>query len=201
MTRPKIQTRVRQQQIVQAALDIVADSGPRALSMANVAGRLGLVPSAIYRHFGSKEAMLLAAIDLVKDKLLENVTLACRASADPMEQLHELMVRHVRMLRENLAIPRVVFSDEVHGGLPKLRAKARGVFRGYLARVAGIVRRGQETGQVRPEADPRAAAMLFMGMIQPAAILWHLSGGRSEVLGQVERSWELYRAALTGGGK
>jgi AcrR family transcriptional regulator len=197
MARPKLDTSIRQQQIVQAALDIVADYGPKALSMARVASRLGMVPSAIYRHFAGKDAMLDAAMDLIGRKLMDNVTAATGLTADPMQQLRELLLRHVRMIRENLAIPRVVFSEDALGASVERKARARDILRGYLAAIAGIIEGGQAQGAIRRELDSKTAAMIFMGLILPAGILWHVTDGRFDVTRHAERAWQIFSRAMS----
>ncbi|MBI2220156.1 MAG: helix-turn-helix transcriptional regulator [Acidobacteria bacterium] len=51
----KLDTEIRQEQIAQAALAVVARHGIRRLSIASVARRVGIVPSAPYRHFENKD--------------------------------------------------------------------------------------------------------------------------------------------------
>ena len=87
MATEKLETEVRQQQIAQAALALVAAKGVAELSMAGVAQRLGLVPSAIYRHFKSKDEVLDATILHIRQRLMENVRAARVSTADPVECL------------------------------------------------------------------------------------------------------------------
>ena len=56
MALEKLNSEVRQEQYVQAALGLVAADGLKNLSVARVARRMGLVPSALYRHFPGKDA-------------------------------------------------------------------------------------------------------------------------------------------------
>ena len=76
MADAKLQTRIRREQIAAAALQLVASEGVKRLSIAAVARRVGLVPSGIYRHFKSKDAMLDAVLDLLDAKLQANVEAA-----------------------------------------------------------------------------------------------------------------------------
>jgi len=67
-----LDTQVRQEQITQAALNLISANGLKGLSVAGVAKRIGLVPSAIYRHFNSKDQIIDATVDLIFDRLLGN---------------------------------------------------------------------------------------------------------------------------------
>ena len=192
----KLDTDVRQEQIAEAALKIIADRGLGGLNMARLARRVGIVPSAIYRHFEGKEQVLDAVLDLIGSRLRENVSSVCGEMQNPLEQLHALLMRHVALIRENEAIPRLIFSESVYGGEPARRRKLYGIIQGYLKRIADIVKEGQETGQIQSDIAPEKVAVMFLGMIQPGAILWHLSDGEFDVTKQAETAWEVFSAAL-----
>jgi len=192
----KLGTEVRQEQIAQAALDLIAARGLKGLSVAGVARRVGLVPSAIYRHFKGKEDVLDAVLDLLRGKLLGNVRAVCDETNDPIEQLRRLLLRHVALIRENQAIPRVVFSEEVIGGRAARKAKVYGIIRSYLNKVAAIVRRGQREGQIRTDVRAATLSVMFLGLVQPPAVLWLMSGGTFNVTRHVAEAWPMFSGAI-----
>src|SRR3989304_7015229 len=114
----KRKTEERREQLTQAVLEIISTHGLRRLSVARVARRVGLVPSAIYRHFRSKEQMLDAALDFIRERLMQNVSAVCEETKDPLERLKRLSMRHARLIRESQALPRIVFSEEIYSGFP-----------------------------------------------------------------------------------
>jgi AcrR family transcriptional regulator len=191
MSFEKLNTRVRRQQIAQEALKLVDSHGLKGLSMAGVARRSGLVPSGIYRHFKSKDEVLDGVLTLIHDRLFGNVNAVCEETQDPMERLRRLLVRHVQLIRENRAIPRVLFSEDVYGGHPQRKERVYGMISGYLNRVQEIVRQGQREGRIRKDLDPATVSLMFLGMIQSAAILWHLSDGRFDVTRHAKRAWKI----------
>lgn len=196
MSLEKLRTEVRREQIAQAVLALVADRGLRGLSMGGLARRVGLVPSAIYRHFRSKEEALDAALDLIGERLLGNVAAVRGLSSDSLGRLRELLRRHVTLIRENGAIPRVVFSDAVFHGPSRRRGRVWKMIRSYLASVAAMVEEGQEEGAIRADLDPHTASVMFLGLIQPSAILWALSDGSFDIMRQADESWALFRAVI-----
>lgn len=194
----KLDTQVRREQIAQATLELVAAGGLRKLSVAAVARRVGLVPSALYRHFKSKDEVLDVTLELIQDKLLDNVRAVREETGDALEQLHGLLMRHVRMIRENRGIPQVIFSQDAYVGHPERRNQTYLGIRRYLVELARIIRRGQEDGQVGPDVDADAAAVMFLGLITPSAVLWHLSDGDFDVTRQAQRAWPLFLKAIQG---
>lgn len=200
MSDQKLHSPVRREQIAEAVVHLVAAQGVNRLSVAAVARRVGLVPSGIYRHFRNKEEMILAALDRIEARLEANVRAAAEESSDPLDQLRSLLMRHIRIIREGRAVPRILFSDEGPGGHSERTARVQQILGAYLGQIADLVRRGQVEGKIRPEVDPATAALLFIGMVLPAGMMWHLSDGRFDVTRHAERAWQLYRGALVAEG-
>lgn len=196
MSKQKLETRVRREQIAEAALGLVASQGVRRLSIAAVARRVGLVPSGIYRHYKNKDQMLGAVLDLLERRLLGIVEAAVSRSPDPLEQLQEVLMSHIRFIREGRAIPRMIFSEDAHGDNPERKARILEILSAYLGQIAELVRRGQRQGRIRPELDPETVTMTFIGMIAPAGIRWHLSDGAFDVTSHAERAWPMFQAAV-----
>jgi AcrR family transcriptional regulator len=193
---PKLDTQIRQEQILEAALAIISERGLKGLSLGGTARRIGVVPSAIYRHFASKEALLTALIDVIELRLGENVKAVCEQTEQAFERLQLLLERHVVLIRQNQGIPRVVFSAEVAGGSPTHRRRVHRVVTGYLERISQIIQEGQRRGHIRADLNPDVTALLFLGIIQPAAFLWNLSDGGFDVTRHTRQAWEIFQRAV-----
>ncbi|HOX08070.1 MAG TPA: TetR/AcrR family transcriptional regulator [Planctomycetota bacterium] len=196
MSLEKLGTEVRRRQIAAAALEALAAGGPKALSVGAVARRVGLVPSAIYRHFRGKDEMTVAAIGLFRERIMENIRAVREESPDALERLESVLNRHVRMIRDNIAMPRVVFSDSLAGGPAGAKKLVLGNIRLYLDGLADIIKEGQAAGTIRPELAPETTAVMFLGLIMPAAILWHLTEGGFDVTRHAARAWSTFRNAI-----
>ena len=196
MAAAKLDTHIRREQIAEAALSLVADRGLSRLSMAAVARRVGLVPSAIYRHFKNKDEVLLAVLDRIETRMEENVRAAGEETPDPLQRIRGLLMRHVRFLREGRAVPRLIFADDFHRGHPERNARVQRIIAGYLGRIGQFVRQGQEEGGIRPDLDPATIAMMVLGIVVPAGILWHVTEGGFDVTRHAERAWQILRQAI-----
>jgi len=194
----KIQTQIRKDQIVRAVLDLISRHGLKGLNVAAVARQIGLVPSALYRHFKGKEEMVDAALEIIQRRLLGNVDAVCKETEDPLERLRLLLGRHLEMIRDNQAIPRIIFSEEVYAEYPNRKKKVYHLVRTFLSKVETIVRLGQKTGQIRKDFEPEMVSVLFLGLFQPAAVLWYLSDGRYDVSLHLHRAWPIFKAAIKG---
>lgn len=184
-------TEVRREQLAQAALDLIGSRGLKGLNIGAVAERVGIVPSGVYKHFRDREELIDAALDLIGDRLAGNVDTVCGEADDPVECLGRLAERHLELIQLSQGIPRVAFSDDVYLGRPDRKAKVHGFVRRYLDAVADLVRRGQTSGRLRPEIDADTVAVLFLGLVQPLGILWHLSDGTFDAKTRLGDAWQI----------
>ncbi|MCF8076502.1 MAG: TetR/AcrR family transcriptional regulator [Desulfotignum sp.] len=197
MSARKTGTQQRQEQITQAALDLINDQGVSGLSIAGIARRVGIHPSALYRHFASKDAVLDAVLDLIRQRLLDNVAHVREKTPVPLKQLNLLFTRHIAMLSENQAIPHVVFSDAVYNGQPDRKAKVAQIITTYLKEVETIIDSGRENGTICKEMSPATASVMFLGMIMPAAVLWNVSEGTFDMAAHINTAWPAYERSIT----
>ncbi len=192
MRAAKTKTEIRHEQIAQAALRLIARRGFHHLNVAAVAREVGVVPSAIYRHYRGKDEVLDAVLDLVSQRLLGNVDSARQAAANAPARLGLLLGLHAQLIQNDVPVPRVVFSEEIFTGNPARRRRVQQIFQEYLAQVAQLIREGQRDGEIRREFPAGTLAMMFLGLIQPAAMLWLMSGGKSDFSRRVRNSWQVF---------
>lgn len=186
----------RRDQITRAALAIVDEQGTGALSVASVAHRVGVAPSALYRHYPDKDAMVAAMLARLGEGVGANLGRAqAEGEADALAALSGLLTRHVEFVLENRGFPFLIFSDLVqqHPARRDLMRASLDHFRGV---VAHLLRLGQQQGRVRADLDPESAAFAFFGLFVPPALHWHLSGGRTDLAGIVRRAWSVFHAGV-----
>lgn len=196
MSTERLERQVRREQIALAALTVIAAGGLRGLSIAAVTRRVGLVPSAIYRHFRSKEELIDAILELIHRRLQANLDAARTAGRDPLDTLRQALLRHVSMIRESQVVPQLLFSEDIYARRPERKARVLEIVRAYMGGVAEIVREGQREGSIRRELDPGALAVMFLGLVQPGAVLWFLSDGGFDVTRHATRGWGLFREVI-----
>jgi copper-containing nitrite reductase len=164
--------------------------------MQRVTRRVGLTPSAIYRHFQSKDDVLKALLALIQARLLANVRAVCAETPDPLDRRRRLLQRQLQLIRENPAIPRIIFAEEVSSGHPERQATVSRIIRGFLERVEDLMRQGQQAGRIRLDVKPDTLALVFLGLIQLTAFLWHISGGALDVAAHADQARQVFSEAI-----
>lgn len=192
MTTEKIATAVRKEQIVEAALNILSDNEIKKLKMADIAQYMGLAPSALYRHFRNRDAIMGAVLEHIRGSLYKNLEKVRQKTDDAIERLRELLFLHIKLVGYRQGIPRMIFSDELWGQKRERRQKMYRIVTGYLAEIEDIVREGQDKGQIKKSVDPQVVSKMFFGIVQPAALLWHMSEGRYDLDAHVAGAWSVF---------
>jgi hypothetical protein len=66
----------------------------------------------------------------------------------------------------------------------------------YLSRIEEIVREGQQKGEISREVDAGTISLIFLGVIQPAAILSDASGKTFDLMTHVQKAWPIFVRAI-----
>jgi AcrR family transcriptional regulator len=168
---PRTRDPARKQRILDAAADLVARYGFSSVSMEDIGGAVGITASAIYRHYDSKTAVLVAMFDRVIDRLLsEGQQLAARADADPREALRQLIEGQISFVVDDRDVAQVYFREIAN--LPEAdRRRLRRKQRLYLEEWVHLLT------ELRPGLDDPAARTIVhcaIGAIQ--STLQHSAG-------------------------
>jgi AcrR family transcriptional regulator len=110
--------------LLDAALAIVHESGPDALTFAAIASRVGLAPATIVQRFGSKPALLQAALLRAWDLLDEQTAAAARRAGDGATGVVALLARlSGQYAAHDFAEQLLVLREDLRD--PVLRARGR----------------------------------------------------------------------------
>lgn len=183
-------TELRQEEIIEAALQLVERHGLENLSIADIAASIQLVPSAIYRHFKGKEEIIEGLIDSVGQALHENILYVQQAEMGTEKRLKLLFNLHLQFVTRKQAIPQILFSLLGSSKNLALKQKMLAVIAVYVEKIRKIIADGQAAGEIAANVDAMAAAMLFLGLIQPLVILSQNSGQLMD--SYQETSWCIY---------
>ncbi len=196
MKTKKLSSHIRKEQIVDAALKLLGDSDVRKLKITDIATSLNLVPSALYRHFNSKDAILMAILDYIEEKFAKNLKDVRETQDNTIDQLHELLIRHVRLISQHHGIPRIIFSDEFWGQKNVKKRRLYELVSAYLGKLERIIAEGQNKEEIRSDLDPAVAARMFLGIIQPGALLSFMSEGEFDIEEHATKAWPVYKNML-----
>jgi AcrR family transcriptional regulator len=142
--------RLRRARLLDATAELVAERGFHAVGIADIGAAAGVSGSAIYRHFSSKQEILVALLDTVVDGLLAQATAIVREHDDPDSCLDTLVRAHIAFALRDRAVIRV-YSQEINHLPAEDRRRIRRTQRDYAAVWSAVL------AELRPELDAEAA--------------------------------------------
>lgn len=155
----------RREKILRAAGEQFARRGYHAVSLADIGAAAGIVGSGIYRHFTSKSAILVALLDQVMSRLIEEAGEILATEPDAARQLEALIQGQVAFAVDDRYLVRL-WQREVHV-LPEAdRRRLRRLQRLYVEEWVHLL------AELRPgvgDGQARALVHAAIGAIQSVA--------------------------------
>ncbi|AEA26602.1 TetR/AcrR family transcriptional regulator [Pseudonocardia benzenivorans] len=151
-----------ERRVLDAAMALIARSGSRAVTLAEVGEAAGYSRGIVYHHFGSRERLLEAVVDQAQRFDIPGY------QGDGLDHLVRIIEAYLRNVVRRTPSARAflqlwgeaIAADPV---LAPLFARRDADFRQLLA---DVVRQGVADGSVRPDANPAAAAVLIVGLVR-----------------------------------
>lgn len=157
-------TAERQEEILEAASRLLLRDGIASLTMATLAEAVGVTTGALFRHFPSRDAILVALAERVASRL--RADLSTPAQGDPEARLRAFVAARLGTVSKAPAAPAMVLSPDVHLALPPAgRAALAGVVRETFAHLSALIAEGQREGRFRDDLPPQGAAASVLGLI------------------------------------
>ncbi|MFH0917100.1 MAG: TetR/AcrR family transcriptional regulator [bacterium] len=163
-TSKRIPAGERRKRIVEATLRLVADGGIQGATTARIAAAVDMSEGTLYRLFGSKTGILVAALDTVYDHFFQMMA-SCRQE-DPIERLRELGAIHTRSVvsskNDHYISPLFEFiSAPTALGLHDAVAERQ---QRVLDALAGVVEEGKAAGTIPAAVDSQQVAWTLLSV-------------------------------------
>jgi len=166
----------RRGEILTAALRAFRERGYHAVTLDDIAGKIGVRKTALYHYFADKESILY---ECHRMSLAELGRLRGRARDrfdSPAERLRFMISEHVHVMTETLHGPPSAF--EVSSLSPEHQRKVIAGRDEYERALRNTIQEGMDGGVFRP-VDPKVAAFVILGAINWIA-RWYSPGGSSD---------------------
>ncbi len=172
----------RQTEIIETALELIAEKGIQGLTIKNLSKKIGISEPAIYRHFESKTDILLAIIDNFKQLsgMMAGILPSIEGSA--FDKIEFLFSKIVQLFIEAPSHISVIFSEEVFKNDPALKNKIIEVLDKNEQTIEGIITTGQQNGDVRDDIDSKNLALIVMGSLRFLVKQWDIKGHRDNLV-------------------
>lgn len=181
---------------VASVVELAAVSNPSDITTTAIAERMGVTQGALFKHFPTKEAILLAVVTWVADTLLSRVDDAIATADSPLGALESLFLAHATFVAAHPGAPRLVFAELQRAKRSTAGRAVQALMQRYSDRVTTILGDARTAGQLDPALDIEAAAVLFVGTIQGLVMQSLLSGDIGRIGREAPRVFAIYRRGI-----
>lgn len=169
---------------VEAVIELAAEQNPAEITTTAIADRMGLTQGALFRHFPTKDTILEAAMSWVSERLMARVDKAAQNADSPLAALEAMFLAHIDFVAKHPGVPRMLFGELQRSGKTLAKTMAQALIQQYGGRLRRLLEDGKAAGELDPDLDVDAAAVLFIGMIQ-GLVMQSLIAGK---VGQIRRA-------------
>lgn len=177
-----------------SVLEIFSSSDFHKANIRDVAKRAGISFSTIYNHYGSKEKLVFAIVDVWLGRLTERIVDHLQGIEDLKEKLRKVFWLQLDYYERHSELGRILFMT-----LPMQTWMADESFRQkkMMNLLLDALRKGQQDGVLN--SGVRAGILLdfILGMVQRSFFMWVARGQKESLAGQANELFEMVWRAIT----
>ena len=166
----------RQQQIMNASIELIAEQSIQGLTIKNIAKKIKLTEGAIYRHFPSKNDILLGILQSFKEASKKTLVESCESDRPALDQIKSIFTRNVQYFSEKPAVTAVIFSESIFQNEAHLSKEVFSLLEMHERALNCIIERGQKQNEIRNDIAERELTIIVIGSIRYTVKKWRLSG-------------------------
>jgi TetR/AcrR family fatty acid metabolism transcriptional regulator len=174
----------RQIEIMEAATKRIDQYGIQELTIKNLAADLHLSEAALYRHFKSKNEILLGLLSyFIYDMNTRLAPIIEKTDENPSTLLREIFESQLASFAARPAIVSVIFSEGIFQFNKELSMKVAIMMEIMQVNIGTIVSRGQNEKKIAKLLGSDAITTIIMGSMRMVVLKWKLSGNKSNLVG------------------
>lgn len=173
----------RQIEIMEAAMYRIDKFGIQELTIKNLATDLNLSEAALYRHFKSKNEILLGMLSYfiieMNDRLAKIVD---DKEKHPSELLKNIFISQLNTFVHKPAIVSVIFSEGIFQFNKDLNEQVSSIMLIMQKNINALIERGQIDGSYERLLGVETITTIIMGSMRMVVLKWKITGNKSNLL-------------------
>ncbi|MBK7086368.1 MAG: TetR/AcrR family transcriptional regulator [Flavobacteriales bacterium] len=166
----------RQLEIMEAAGQLMTESGYAALTTKRLAERMGFSEPALYRHFKNKEEILLTMLHYLAASMEERLTEVTARVSDPSERVVAMFDSHFRFFTQYPHFLMAIFASGVLDQTPALDKGITDLMEVKRRHLLATIKEGQAKGVFTDAFPAELLTTIAMGTFRLHMLRWRMSG-------------------------
>lgn len=165
----------RQLEIIEAAGEILTESGLAGLTTKNLAAKMGFVESALYRHFNGKEEIIVTMLQYLADDMDKRLTACVAEIDDPVEKLKAVFNDQFDFFGKHPHFLVAVFSEGLLEESKNINAAIMLLMATKRKHLLPIIKQGQLEGIIKTSASAEDILHIIMGSFRLHMLQWRIT--------------------------
>lgn len=166
----------RQQEIMEHAIDLIAEKGIQGMTMKNLSKRLGITEPAIYRHYENKIDILLSLLEYFTATTSGIFQEQFNSELKAIERIEIIFQKHFEAFVKTPALVAVIFSEEIFRNEQVLSDRVKQIMEHNAAAIARIIEAGKQKGEISSAISTQQLTTIFMGSLRLLVKKWQMNG-------------------------
>lgn len=189
-----VATAPTRERLLASTLELLAEGGYQAASVAAITSRAGVAAGTLYRHFGSKEELFVELFREMSGREVEAMHAAAEGGSSPLARLEAAIETFARRALIQPRVSWALLAEPVDALVDAERLEYR---RRYRDLVVTLLDSAAESGEI-PPCDAQVLAAAIVGGVGEA-LVGPLSSGRADTDALVAELLGFTRAAAGAG--
>lgn len=173
----------RQIEIIEAATKRIDECGIQDLTIKTLAADLNLSEAALYRHFKSKNEILLGLLTYFIEEMKERLdVILSKKNRNASELLRDIFDSQLKTFVQKPSVVSVIFSESIFQFNKELASTVSSMMELMQNHIEGIVKKGITNGSFNKIAGVATTATIIMGGMRITVLKWKLSGHKSDLI-------------------
>lgn len=173
----------RQIEIIEAATKRIDEHGIQDLTIKTLAADLNLSEAALYRHFKSKNEILLGLLTYFIEEMKGRFAIImAKNDRSPSELLKEIFDSQFKTFVKKPSVVSVIFSESIFQFNKELSNTVSSMMELMQNHIEGIVKKGQADGSFSKLVGASITTTIVMGGMRITVLKWKLSGHKSDLI-------------------
>lgn len=171
----------RQLEIIESAGKILTQSGLSGLTTKNLAKDIGFSEAAIYRHFGSKEEIILGLLEYLHSSMDKRLEAICIPTRTPQENFIDLFENQFSFFSKNPHFVVAVFSDGLLEESDKINQAILRLMQVKMKYLLPIIMQGQQQGTFTQAITTEELVHIIMGSFRLQMYKWRIADFKFDI--------------------
>ncbi len=177
----------RQIEIIEAAAKLLTNSGVSGLTIKNLAKEMKFSESAIYRHFESKEDIILSMLDFVLSGAGKATFIVMDSSLSTTEIIKTMFLSQFSYFSKHPHLAVAIFSDGLLEASERINSKILDIMNSRKIILEPLVKEAQNKGEFTNEIAVEEIIHILMGSVRLLMYQWRVSYFRFDLYQKGEK--------------